>query len=277
MSTAPLTDLSRLCIHAITTKPWSIEEAARNYSAGGVKGITVWRDALSGRDIKNTGDMLRRHGLSVVSLCRGGFFPSKDASKRVESIDDNRRAIDEAYKLETNLIVLVCGADPSQSLEDSRNQIYDGIMAVLPDAEAAGVKLAIEPLHPMYADTRSAINTLAQANDMAEKINSPWIGVAVDVYHLWWDPHLEKEIKRCGEHSNLLAFHICDWKSPTVDILNDRGLMGEGCIPLRKIRSWVEATGFNGFIEVEIFSNIYWKQEQSEYLNKIISAYKQFA
>ena len=195
MSTAPLTDLSRLCIHTITTKPWSIEEAARNYSAGGVKGITVWRDALSGRDIKNTGDMLRRHGLSVVSLCRGGFFPSKDASKRMAAIDDNRRAIDEAYKLGTNLIVLVCGADPSQSLEDSRNQIYDGIMAVHPDAEAAGVKLAIEPLHPMYADTRSAINTLAQANDMAEKINTPWIGVAVDVYHLWWDPQLENRNK----------------------------------------------------------------------------------
>jgi len=277
MSADPLTDLSRLCIHTITTKPWNIDEAAKNYSAGGVKGITVWRDALSGRDIKNTGDMLRQHDLSVVSLCRGGFFPSNDASKRMAAIDDNRRAIDEAVKLGTNLIVLVCGADPSQSLEDSRNHIYDGIMAVLPDAEAAGVKLAIEPLHPMYADTRSAINTIAQANDMAEKINSPWIGVAVDVYHLWWDPHLETEIKRCGEHNNLLAFHICDWKSPTVDILYDRGLMGEGCIPLRKIRSWVEATGFNGFIEVEIFSNIYWKMDQSDFLNKIISAYKTFA
>ena len=277
MSSEPLTDLSRLCIHTITTKPWSIEEAAKNYSAGGVKGITVWRDALSGRDIKDTGYMLRHHGLSVVSLCRGGFFPSKDPSKRMAAIDDNRRAIDEAYKLGTNLIVLVCGADPSQSLEDSRNQICDGILAVLPDAEAAGVKLAIEPLHPMYADTRSAINTIAQANDMAEKINSPWIGVAVDVYHLWWDPQLETEIKRCGDHNNLLAFHICDWKSPTADILNDRGLMGEGCIPVRKIRSWVEATGFNGFIEVEIFSNTYWKMDQPEFLKKIITAYKTFA
>jgi len=277
MSATPLTDLSRLCIHTITTKPWSIEEAAKKYSSAGVKGITVWRDALSGRDIKNTGEMLRQNGLSVVSLCRGGFFPSRDGSKRMAAIDDNRRAIDEAYKLGTNLIVLVCGADPSQSLDDSRNQIYDGIMAVLPDAEAAGVKLAIEPLHPMYADTRSAINTIAQANDMAEKINSPWTGVAVDVYHLWWDPHLGTEIIRCGRNNNLLAFHICDWKSPTVDILNDRGLMGEGCIPVRKIRSWVEATGFNGFIEVEIFSNIYWKMDQAEFLKKIITAYKTFA
>ena len=129
------------------------------------------------------------------------------------------------------------------------------MLQLLPEAKAAGVKLAIEPLHPMYADTRSAINTLAQANDMAEALNSPWVGVAVDVYHLWWDPALENEIERCGRNNNLLAFHICDWKSPTIDMLNDRGLMGEGCIPIRKIRSWVEEAGFNGFIEVEIFSN----------------------
>jgi len=277
MSSAQLNDLSRLCIHTITTKPWSIEEAANNYSAGGVRGITVWRDALSGRDIRKAGDLLRQNGLSVVSLCRGGFFPSKEPSKREAAIDDNRRAIEEALKLGTNLIVLVCGADPSQPPEDSRTQIYEGISEILSDAESAGVKLAIEPLHPMYADTRSAINTIAQANDLAEKINSPFVGVAVDVYHLWWDPQLESEIKRCGEHQHLMSFHICDWKSPTVDLLNDRGLMGEGCIPLRKIRSWVEASGFSGFIEVEIFSNIYWKQDQSEFLKKIITAYKNFA
>ena len=277
MSSIPLTDLSRLCIHTITTKPWSIEEAARNYSANEVKGITVWRDALTGRDIKQTGDMLRQQGLSVVSLCRGGFFPSKEPSGRQAAIDDNRRAIEEAFDLGTRLIVLVCGADPAQSLEDSRKQIHDGISAILPDAEAANIRLAIEPQHPMYADTRSAINTMSQANDLAESLNSPWVGVAVDVYHVWWDPQLEKEIVRCGKQRSLLAFHICDWKSPTVDLLNDRGLMGEGCIPIREIRSWVEATGFNGFIEVEIFSNYYWKQDQSGYLKNIIASYKTHA
>jgi sugar phosphate isomerase/epimerase len=269
--------MSRLCLHTITTRPWSIEEAARNYSAAGVKGITVWRDVLSGRNIKQTGDMLRQHDLSIVSLCRGGFFPAVESGKRKASIDDNRRAIDEAFALGTNMIVLVCGADPSQSLEDSRKQIRDGISAIIPDARAAGVKLAIEPLHPMYADTRSAINTLAQANDLAEALNSPWVGVAVDVYHLWWDPALENEIERCGRNNNLLAFHICDWKSPTTDMLNDRGLMGEGCIPLRKIRSWVEDAGFNKFIEVEIFSTEYWKMDQTEFLNRIVNAYKEFA
>ncbi len=276
MSHNPITNLSKLCLHTITTKPWSIEEAARNYAANGVKGITVWRDALTGRNIKQTGQMLRDHDLSIVSLCRGGFFPNIDSTKRNLALDDNRRAIEEASELGTKQIVLVCGADPAQSLEDSRKQIQDGIAAILPEASAAGIKLAIEPLHPMYADTRSAINTLAQANDITEALNSPWVGVAVDVYHLWWDPNLEKEIKRCGNNNALLAFHVCDWKSPTNDFLNDRGLMGEGCIPINKIRSWVEAAGFDGFNEVEIFSTEYWKRDQSQFLQDIISSYQKY-
>jgi sugar phosphate isomerase/epimerase len=277
MNQLSVAGLSRLCLHTITTKPWSIEEAARNYAAAGVKGITVWRDTLQGRDIRGAGEMLRQQGLEIVSLCRGGFFPSRDPHKRSAAIDENRRAIDEAFNLGTDKIVLVCGADPTQSLEDSRKQIYDGIAAIIPEAGDAGVRLAIEPLHPMFADTRSAINTLAQANDMAEALDSKWVGVAVDVYHLWWDPALESEIQRCGRNNNLVAFHICDWKSPTTDMLNDRGLMGEGCIPLKKIRSWVEDAGFNGYIEVEIFSNEYWKMDQTVFLKKIVKAYNEYA
>ncbi len=275
MSAKPLTDLSQLCIHTITTKPWSIETSAQNFSKAGVKGITVWRDALDGRNIKQTGQLLRDSGLSIVSLCRGGFFPSRDILKRTAALDDNRKAIEEAAELGTSMIVLVCGSDPTQSLEDSRKQIHDGIAAILPQAQAAGIKLAIEPLHPMYADTRSAINTLAQANDMATELNSPFVGVAVDVYHLWWDSALELEIKRCGKNNHLFAFHICDWNIPTTDFLLDRGLMGEGCIPIRKIRSWIEATGFKGFYEVEIFSTKFWKEDQSQFLNKIIKAYQE--
>lgn len=269
------TDLSRMCVHSITTKPWKIEEAAKNYLAAGIKGITVWRDALDGRNIIQTGNLLRDHDLTIVSLCRGGFFAHKDLNKRKLAVDDNRKAIAEAAELGTSMIVLVCGADPSQSLEDSREQIRDGIAEIIPEASAAGVKLTIEPLHPMYADLRSAINTLAQANDMAEELNSPWVGIAVDVYHLWWDPFLEKEIKRCGAKGNLAAFHICDWKLPTTDMLLDRGLMGDGCIPVKKIRSWVEAAGFTGFNEVEIFSTAYWKEDQSVYLQKIVKAYRE--
>lgn len=274
MSASPIRDLSRLCIHTITTKPWNIEEAAKHFAAAGVGGITVWRDALQGRDIKKTGQLLRDEGLDIISLCRGGFFPSTEKTKRDLSIADNRKAIDEAAELGTNLVVLVCGAEPRQPLAESRRQIQDSIATLLPYAEAANVRLAIEPLHPMYADTRSAVNTLGQANDMAEALNSPWVGVAVDVYHLWWDPSLENEIKRCGKNQNLYAFHICDWNVPTTDMLNDRGLMGEGCIPVPTIRGWVEEAGFNGFNEVEIFSNKFWKEDQEAFLAKIIKAYR---
>ena len=180
---------------------------------------------MDGRDITKTGDFVRSCGLEIVSLVRGGFFPSIDSGTRKKAIKDNRIAIDEAEALGAPVVVLVCGAEPRISLKQSRDQIKKGIEAVLPYAEQANVKLAIEPLHPMYADTRSAINTIQQANDMAEYFGSEHVGVALDVYHVWWDEHLEQEIYRCGEKGNLFAFHICDWLSPTVDMLNDRGLM----------------------------------------------------
>jgi len=274
MSAEPLNDLSRLCVHTITTKPWAIEQAAEHYAAAGVKGITVWRQALEGREPSAVGEMLRGHDLEVVSLCRGGFFPYRDEVERTRAIDDNLKAIDEAEALGAPLIVLVCGAQPGLPLDEARKQIQAGIEEILPRVIEAGVKLAIEPLHPMYADCRSAVNTMGQANDMAEAIGSDHVGVAVDVYHLWWDPELEKEIHRCARSDSLLAFHVCDWKTPTVDLLNDRGLMGEGCIPIREIRSWVEAAGFRGFNEVEIFSNRYWARDQSEFLQQIAGAYR---
>lgn len=271
---SPLPDLSRLCVHTITTKPWSIETAAERFAAAGVKGITVWRDAMNGRKPADVAKLLRTHGLSVVSLCRGGFFPASTEAGRKKALDDNRRAIEEAHALGAPHVVLVCGAVPGLPLADARAQIRDGIAALLPDCAAAGVKLAIEPLHPMYADSRSAVNTLAQANDMCEQLDSPLVGVAVDVYHLWWDPALEVEIARCGRLGKLFAFHVCDWKTPTTDLLLDRGLMGEGCIPLRQIRAWVEAAGFNRWNEVEIFSNIHWAGDQDQFLNNIVQAYR---
>jgi sugar phosphate isomerase/epimerase len=273
MIAPPLTDFSRLCVHTITTKPWSIEQAASHYSAAGVRGVTVWRQWPEGRNIAAVRRLLADNGLTVVSLCRGGFFPSVDAAARQTAIDDNLRAIDEAAELGAPLLVLVCGADPRQPLVVSRQQIADGIRAVVDHARASGVKLGIEPLHPMYADTRSAINTLRQANDMCDALADPQVGVVVDVYHLWWDPELMDQILRCGRAGRLLAFHVSDWRTPTEDLLNDRGLMGEGCIPLRQIRGWVEEQGFDGFIEVEIFSNRYWATDQQDFLEKIKRAY----
>lgn len=265
--------IDKLCIHTITTKPWSIEEAADKYAAAGVSGITVWRSALENRDINHVKEMLQIRELKVVSLCRGGFFPAETETGRQKAIDENRRILDEAAALGAPHVVLVCGAVPGLSLNESRQQIRKGIEAVIPHAENVNVKLAIEPLHPMYADTRSAINTLRQGNEMAEAIQSPMVGVAVDVYHLWWDPELREQIRRCGQQNNLLAFHISDWKTPTEDVLLDRGLMGEGCINVPQIRQRVEETGFDGFNEVEIFSSQYWQQDQDTFLQKIIDAY----
>ncbi len=273
MPPSRLSDFSRLCVHTITTRPCSIEEATERFSAAGVSGITVWRQALEGRDPAAVGQQLRDAGISVVSLCRGGFFPALSAADRRKAIDDNRRAIDEAAALGAPLMVLVCGAAVGQPLADSRQQIVDGIAAVVDQAAAAGIKLGIEPLHPMYADTRSAINTLRQANDACDELASPHVGVVVDVYHLWWDPELPDQIARCGRAGRIFAFHVCDWRTPTEDLLNDRGLMGEGCIDVPQIRGWVEEQGFDGYIEVEIFSNRYWAMDQGDFLKMIQEAY----
>ena len=269
----PIQDLSRLCVHTVTTKPWSVEEASQAYRQAGVSGITLWRDVYTDRDPEDVGKMVRSWGLEIVALCRGGFFPHAEAKERQDAIEDNRRAIEEAAQLGAPQVVLVCGAVPGQALDDSRQQIRDGIEAVLPLAEQHNIQLAIEPLHPMYADDRSAIVTLGQANDLAEAIDSPHVGVAIDVYHLWWDSDLETQIKRCGAAGNILGFHICDWKTPTTDLLLDRGLMGEGCIDIPRIRGWVEDAGFQGFHEVEIFSTRYWQSDQHAFLDKIKQGY----
>lgn len=267
--------MNRLCLHTMTTKPWSLDDCARHYPAAGVGGITVWRQHLAGHDVTQAGNRLREAGLDIVSLCRGGFFPAKTAQGIQSAIDDNLLAIEQAHDLGAPLIVLVCGAVPGQSLTDSRKQITDGIAAILPAAQQAGVTLAIEPLHPMYADDRSAINTMAQAHAVCDALGSPAnLGIAVDVYHVWWDDSLESQLQHAGKTNRLSAFHVCDWKTPTTDLLNDRGLMGEGCIPIRQIKSWANAAGFQGYDEVEIFSNRYWAMDQSEYLQLITTAYQ---
>jgi sugar phosphate isomerase/epimerase len=270
MSSAPL---SRLCVHTITTKPLLLPDAIKAYGEAGVSGITVWRDALTPLGVKESAKILASSGLEVVSLCRGGFFPGVTQADRTKALDENRRVIDEAAAIGAPLIVLVCGAVPGIPLSEARRQIEEAIAALVPYAQQAKVKLAIEPLHPAYADSRSAVNTLTQANDMVQRLNSPQVGVAIDVYHLWWDDRLEAEIERTGKMNAIFAYHVCDWRTPTRDLLNDRGLMGQGCIPLRQIRSWVERAGFNGMIEVEIFSNEFWQMDQSEFLGMIRSAY----
>jgi sugar phosphate isomerase/epimerase len=201
---------------------------------------------------------IRAHDLTVTGLCRGGFFTAKDWH------DDNLRAIEEAHELQAQCLVLVVGGLPpgSKDLIGARNQVRDGIAAILPEARKAGVPLAIEPLHPMQAAERACINTLEQALNLCDVLGEG-LGVAVDVYHVWWDPKLQSQIERAGRQ-RLLAYHICDWLSPTRDLVSDRGMMGDGVIDLPLIRKWVQRAGYSGFQEVEIFSELNWWQRDPD-------------
>ena len=267
---SPLTDLSRLSINTATTRrQWGLEQAVAGYAAGGVPGIAVWRDQVADCGLHRAARLIGDAGFTVTGLCRGGLFPAPTDAGRRAAIDDNRRAIEEAVALGAQCLVIVAGglADGSRDLAGARAMVRDGLAAILPEARAAGVPIAIEPLHPMYAADRSCINTLGQALDLCDELG-PGIGVAIDVYHVWWDPALEAQIARAGEGDGagrILAFHICDWLVPTTDLLLDRGMMGDGVIDIPRIRAWVEAAGYEGLCEVEIFSaGNWWKRDPDE-------------
>jgi len=270
----PITDLSRLSIHTITTKPWTLEQCIAGYQRVGVNGITVWRQHLQGVGAAKAGQLLRSAGMTVTALCRGGFFPARDAASRQAALDDNRTAIDQAAAIGAPMLVLVCGAVPGMPLDEARAQIQDSIAALEGAARAAQVRLAIEPLHPMYAGDRSAITTMRQARAVCDAVASPWVGIAVDVYHVWWDDALASEIALSGSRGYLHGFHVCDWRLHTRDLLNDRGLMGEGCIDVPRIRGLVEDAGFTGWNEVEIFSNERWAGDQERFVDEIVAAYR---
>ncbi|MEX2672920.1 MAG: sugar phosphate isomerase/epimerase family protein [Phycisphaeraceae bacterium] len=277
MPASDLTDLSRCAIHTFTNKPWSLRQCIDGYTKVGVRGISVWRNVITPDDGGVSPDeaatMLRDAGMQVPALVRGGFFPAAEPAKRQAACDENRRCIDEAATIGAEMVVLVVGAVPGMALDEARKQVAEGIEAVLPHAEARGVKLAIEPLHPMYAADKSCINRMAEARQVCEQLNHPHLGIAVDVYHVWWDPDLKAEVELAGEQGTLFGFHICDWRVNTRHLLTDRGLMGEGCIDIRTIRGWVEDAGFAGFNEVEVFSEDHWASDQSEYVDRIARAY----
>jgi sugar phosphate isomerase/epimerase len=204
------------------------------------------------------------------------MFPTADEAGRERARDDNRRALDEALTVGAECLVLVVGGLPqgSKDLAGARMQVEEGIAWLLEQARVAGMKLAIEPLHPMYAADRACVNTLAQANDMCDRLGDG-VGVAVDVYHVWWDPALEAEIARAGRAGRIYAFHVCDWLVPTTDLLLDRGMMGDGVIDLPRIRGWVEAAGYKGAVEVEIFSAAnWWKRDPDEVLAVVKERYR---
>jgi sugar phosphate isomerase/epimerase len=242
---------------ATVRKQWSLAQIIDGCARHGIRGISPWRDQVAAMGLKDAARAIRSLDLAVTGLCRGGFFTAKDWR------DDNRRAIEEAQELGAQCLVLVVGGLPpgSKDLNSARRQIRDGIAAILPEARKAGVPLAIEPLHPMQAAERACVNTLEQALDICDELGEG-IGVACDVYHVWWDPKLEAQIRRAARR--ILAYHICDWLVPTRDLLNDRGMMGDGVIDLPLIRSWVQSAGYAGFQEVEIFSEREWWQRDPD-------------
>jgi sugar phosphate isomerase/epimerase len=272
-------DLSKgarwLSINTATVKERaSLRLAVDGLVRHGIAGIAPWRDQIAETGLDEAVKLIRGNGLAVTGLCRGGLFSAGGKNGLQAAIDENRRALDEAKALDAACLILVAGGLPpgSRDLEGAREIVRDGIGRLLEHSRAVGVPLAIEPLHPMYAADRACVNTLAHANDLCEELG-PGVGVAVDVYHLWWDPALEREIARAGKE-RILAFHMSDWLVPTTDLLLDRGMMGDGVIDIPRIRGWVEAAGFEGLCEVEIFSkNNWWKRDPDEVLRTIVERY----
>jgi len=261
---------------ATVRKQWTLPQIVDGCVRHGIRGISPWRDQVAAAGLKESAQRIRDSGLTVTGYCRGGMFPAIDRESRRAAHDDNRRAVDEALTIGAPCLVLVVGGLPqdrdgiirSKDLAGAREMVRDGIGDLLEYARGAGMPLAIEPLHPMYVADRACVNTMAHANDLCDELGAG-LGIAVDVYHVWWDPNLKSEIERAAgaSPSRLLAYHICDWLVPTTDLLTDRGMMGDGVIDLPLIRSWMEACGYRGFHEVEIFSaNNWWKRDADEVL-----------
>ena len=263
---------------------WPLPEILDACAARGIRAVSPWRDQVAAAGLQATARQLRALGLDLSGYCRGGMFSHADAAGRRAARDDNRRALDEACTLGAPCLVLVVGGLPGalggkpahRDIAAAREQVGEGVAALLEDARERRMRLAIEPLHPMYAADRACINTLEQALDLCDRLDpahSGALGVAVDVYHVWWDPKLQAQIERAGPR-RLLALHVCDWLVPTTDLLNDRGMMGDGVIDLRRIRGWVEANGFAGYSEVEIFSARWWQRDGGEVLDTCIERHR---
>jgi sugar phosphate isomerase/epimerase len=260
----PAADTTRLSLNQITTNRWSLAEALDGCLRAEVPAIGIWRHKIADIGLPHSRRLVRDAGLPVSSVCRGGMFPAATAAERAERIEDNRRAIDEAAELGADTLVLVCGPPPDRDLAAARRMVEDAIAALVPYARERQVRMAIEPLHPMYAAERSCITSLEEANVLAEKFDPDTVGIVVDVYHVWWDAMLEREIARA--RGRIRGFHVCDWLVPTPDMLMGRGMMGDGVIDIHRIRTLVDAAGYAGRIEVEILNQRIWDQPGDETL-----------
>lgn len=249
----------------------------------GIRTIDPWRDQVQAVGLDRIARQLRDAGVKLSGYCRGGFFTAADKAGLAAALDDNRRAIDEAVALGAPCLVLVVGALPgaltgpplSNDIGLARSQVRDGIAESLEYARSVGMPLAIEPLHPMQAAERACVNTLEQALDLCDALDpdrTGMLGVALDAYHVWWDPKLAGQIERAGA-DRLLAYHVCDWLVPTRDLVNDRGMMGDGVIELAELRGMVEAAGYAGAVEVELFSDAWWSRPMEDVIDTCIARF----
>lgn len=266
-----MADAAKASLNTVTVRAqWDLRQCVEGCLLHGFAGIAPWRDVVQAAGVDEAARMIRGSGLEVTGLCRGGMFPAATPAGRQAALDDNFRAVDEAVAIGANCLVLVCGGllEGSRDIIGARLQIEEGIARLLEHARPAGMPLAIEPLHPMHAADRAAVNTLAQSNDLCDRLGEG-VGHALDVYHVWWDPALKAEIERAGKE-RILAFHVCDWLVPTRHMLTDRGMMGDGVIDIPQIRAWVEDAGYDGLYEVEIFSELdWWTRDPDEVMRAI--------
>lgn len=262
-------DLSRFSINQMTVKQLSLPELAAACGELGVDKVGLWREPVQAYGLEATAKLVRDVGLTVTTLCRGGFLTAIDPAERAEALDDNRRAVDEAAALGTDVLVLVSGGLPagSKDLGGARERIADALAELGPYAEEHGVKLAIEPLHPMFAADRCVVSTLAQALDLAERFPADQVGVTVDTYHLWWDDQAPEQIARAGAGGRIATFQLADWITPLpAGVLNGRGQIGDGAVDMREWKAYVDAAGYTGPIEVEVFNEELWARDGKEVL-----------
>lgn len=269
-------DIDRLSINLATIRKQSdLVSAVEGCARLGIRACAPWRDQIKEAGLRESARVLRANGMRVTGLCRGGMFTAEDGAERRRRLDENRRAIEEAATIGAECLVLVCGGLPpgSKDVAGARHMVEDGITSIMDEALSAGVPLAIEPLHPMYAGDRSVVNTTRQALDLCDALGVDGIGVALDVYHVWWDPEIAAQVERAGA-KRLLAFHICDWLVPTTDLLEDRGMMGDGVIDIPSLRRLVEEHGYGGCHEVEIFSRTWWARDPHEVLRACVERHE---
>ncbi len=263
--------LSRFSINQMTVKQLSMPELVDACVELGIPGVGLWRAPVQAYGLDQTAKLLRDAGLKVTTLCRGGFFTAIDPAERATALDDNRLAIDEAATLGTDTLVLVSGGLPagSRDLRGARERIADALGELGPYAEERGVRLAIEPLHPMYAADRCVVSTLTQALDLAERFPANQVGVTVDTYHIWWDDQAPAQIARAGAQGRIHTFQLADWTTPLPEgVLNGRGQIGDGAIDMREWKAYVEAAGYTGPIEVELFNDALWARDGREVLTE---------